>query len=209
MRPSPSSLSSHLLSPFALLPLLLIMAFAAGCSKPYQRMELFTESEYAPYDRPGTAKIVGQAFIRTHRGDVKYGAGEWVVLNPVTSYSKEWFEVAVLQGETMSPVDPRIGRYQQKELADGEGRFKFSRVAAGSYYIVCPIFWVTQASLYEGLGYSWGEGGVAHAMVTVGEGETAEVVVTRREDASSPAASDSALAAGTPTSTVSVGMRGR
>lgn len=202
MLPSPRSVSSHPLFPFALLPLLLSLALMAGCSKPYQRVALFVESEYAPYDRHGTAKIVGQAFIRTRRGEVKYGAGEWVVLNPVTSYSNEWFEVAVLQGEKMSPVDTRIGRYQQKVLADGEGRFKFSHVPAGRYYIVCPIFWVAEASLYEGIGYSWGEGGIAYVTVTVAEGETAEVVVTRREDAAPSAAAKTESASAAATSIV-------
>ena len=185
---------------FSLVLLPLLLALTAGCSKPYQRSALFVESEYAAYDRPGTAKIAGQAFIRTRKGDVKYGAGEWVVLNPVTSYSKEWFDVAVLSGQKMSPVDARIGRYQQKTLADGEGHFKFLHVPAGHYYIVCPVFWVAEAALYEGIGYTWGEGGVAYAMVAVGEGETAEVVVTRREDAapSMAAKTETATAAVTP-----------
>ena len=184
---------SVLLSIAALL--LPALALTTGCSKPYQRTTLFVEAEYAPYEHPGTAKIAGQAFIRTRHGDVKYGAGEWVVLNPVTSYSKEWFDVAVLEGKKMSPVDTRIGRYQQKVLADGDGHFKFSRVPAGNYYVVCPIFWVAEASLYEGLGYSWGEGGVAYAIVSVREGETVEAVVTRHEDAAPSAAAKTESAA--------------
>jgi hypothetical protein len=62
------------------------------------RLVPFNEDEYLPYAGDGDATITGQAFLKTRGGDVKYGAGNTIFMNPVTSYSTEWMDRAILGG---------------------------------------------------------------------------------------------------------------
>ena len=59
-------------------------------------------------------------------------------------------------------------------IADAEGRFKFKKLPAGEYYIVCLITW--EAPYGDIL---LPTGGSAYAQVKLGEGEHVNVVVTR------------------------------
>jgi hypothetical protein len=132
------------------------------------------DSEYEGYDQSGTSTIVGQAFLKTRGGDVKYGAGNVVNLNPVTTYSQEWFEVNIVQGFPIEPPDQRVAKYHKTVVADGNGRFKFSEIPAGDYYITCTITW--EAPSPYGPAQT---GGTAYSKVTVKHHETIETVVTR------------------------------
>lgn len=156
------------------------LALAAGCTRlPHERLESFVEAEYAPYAKPGTAQIDGQAFIKTHSGEVKFAAANWVYLTPLTSYSAEWFRVRVLNNRRIEPPDARLEKYQRRTKADGEGRFQFKNLPAGEYYLFCPIRWKDYTEIYAFIGFPWTKGGNAYGRVTVREGETAKVLVTR------------------------------
>lgn len=148
----------------------------AGCAvSPKPRLSTFNPEDYEPYVRSGTGRIVGQAFLVTRGGDVKLGAGRQVILNPVTPYSTEHYERHVLKGEPLEQPDPRVSQYSRETIADGEGRFRFDNLPAGEYYVLCWITWEVATGRYS----TYQTGGIAHAKVTVREGETAEVVVTR------------------------------
>lgn len=144
-------------------------------SPPYQRMRTFEVSEYEPYAAKGTATISGQAFLKTQGGDVKYGAGETVILNPVTTYSKEWWSVSVERGRNMSEPDSRTASYSRTTTADGEGRFKFEGLPAGEFYVACSVTWQYVA----GTRYAYRKttGGMVGAQVTVGAGEHKDVIL--------------------------------
>lgn len=66
---------------------------ASIAAKPIPRV-LFQESEYLALPKTGTATIIGQAFLKTRGGDVKTAAGNEILLNPVTSYSLQWYEMS-------------------------------------------------------------------------------------------------------------------
>jgi hypothetical protein len=153
------------------------LMWVSGCATPPQpvkRAAQFIESEYAPYGLPGTSTITGQAFLKTRGGDVKFGAGNIVALNPVTSYSTEWYEKYVIQGLPISHADPRADKYLWKTIADGNGNFHFSNLPAGDYYLMCSIRWEVPSEY--GLVPS---GGIAHARVTVAPNKEVKVVLTR------------------------------
>lgn len=150
----------------------LAATLVAGCAtKPLPRLAKYDPTEYSSFSGQGTGVIEGQAFLVTLGGDVKYGAGREVWLNPVTTYSTEWYERGVLKYESLeaAPAEvppPRIA------VADGEGRFRFDRLPAGEYYLACHIDWaISQYSM---------TGGIAHAKVKVEDGKVTQAVVTRR-----------------------------
>lgn len=148
----------------------LACAMLAGCNAPKDRLATFDPAEYEPYAKSGSGVLAGQAFVRTRGGDVKYGAGREIVLNPVTNYSSEWYERGVKNYETLKDADPACPK-GRTTIADAEGRFRFDGLPAGEYYVACWIFWDMNQ-------YSQ-TGGVAHAKVKVQSGQTTNVIVTR------------------------------
>lgn len=144
---------------------------AVGCG-PAARQATFNEAEYLPYGHPGSASIAGQAFLKTRSGDVKYGAGNDVYLNPVTSYSTEWWNRSVVRGEKLEPPDDRAGRYLKTVIADGEGRFEFKNLPPGDYYVFCPVYWEVPAGYVSSI-----TGGNTGVKVSLKSGERANVIL--------------------------------
>jgi hypothetical protein len=145
-----------------------------GCAIPLvERKAKFIESEYAPYAGEGTATLCGQAVVQTRRGEFKYGAGNEAYLNPVTSYSTEWYRVSVIGGRSLTKADPKALAYNRATRADGNGRFCFENIPSGDYYLACPVVWAYGANSAKIVA-------MAYAQVTVKEGETVNAVLTRR-----------------------------
>ena len=121
------------------------IVLTSGCAlntpAPAPRQAQFIEGEYAPYANRGSSSIAGQVFLRTRGGEVRYGAGSDVYVNPVTSYSTEWWSRAVVGGRQLQAADPRTGPYQHTARADGEGRFLITGLSAGEYYVVSSVYW--------------------------------------------------------------------
>lgn len=135
----------------------------------------FPVEEYAQLSREGTGTVIGQAFLRTMGGEVRYGAGSEVMLNPVTSYSTFWYEQDYsLGGRRLAPPDPRLEDYILTTQADGDGRFAFRNVPPGDYYAVSRVDWHVARSY--GLTQ---EGGWIARRITVKDDETTEVMLTR------------------------------
>lgn len=146
----------------------------SGCAR--ERQAEFRESEFAQYATKGTAKITGQAFSKTMGGEVRYAAGNEVILRPSNSYFDEWFEVEIVGQHRLKPEeDPRAATYTRKTQADGEGRFEFEGLPPGTYHLACYLIWYVP----NGRGGLDPTGGWTHATVTIGNGETKKVVVTR------------------------------
>lgn len=160
----------------------LLFCLLAGCISPQTPQiqpltAAFTEAEYAPYLKPGTGRIAGQAFLKTVGGDVKYGAGDDVYLNPVTSLNTEWFAKGVLAGKPVGRTRPdqiKSSTYERHAVADAEGRFEFENLPSGNYYLTCKITWGVPD---EGIIQT--TGGVAYAKITVRNGQTTKAIVTR------------------------------
>jgi len=154
-----------------ILTLTLVLAacsFSRGRSKKPKPQ--FVAAEYAPYATAGTSAVVGQAFLKTRGGDVKYGAGNKVTLTPVTSYSTPYFESG--SAKLVSPSDPNVEEYTWSTIGDGEGRFVFEGLPPGEYYVACWITWLVPYG--KGTRTS---GGVARRRITVGPDEVLENVI--------------------------------
>jgi hypothetical protein len=128
---------------YRLTPLLALVGVAACASNsppaPAPRRAAFIEAEYQPYLNPGTGVVSGQVLLHTLAGEARYGAGREVYLNPVTSYSSEWWTQSVIGGHELEDGDERARRYERLEIADREGRFAFKELPAGEYYLLSLV----------------------------------------------------------------------
>lgn len=136
----------------------------------------FPENEYKQLQKEGTATIKGQAFLKTRGGDVKVAAGEEILLNPVTSYSNQWYEESYLKKNPMVPGDPRQMEYVRKKIADGSGRFEFKNIPAGEYYVTGKVTWESPTG---NKGALQTQGGMISKKVEVTDREEVEVMLTR------------------------------
>lgn len=135
----------------------------------------FPEAEYAALPKVGTGKVTGQAFLRTRGGDVKYGAGSEVFLNPVTSYSNFWYEQQMQLGQPLSAPDPRLNEYVRTQQADGMGNFSFENVPPGDYYVSTKVTWEVPAGYYS----SSIQGGWIAEKIKVTNDQATKVMLTR------------------------------
>lgn len=152
------------------LSLVLIVA-CAGCK--VQRIE-FPVHEYADLETEGTATVAGQMFMRTQGGEVKTAAGFEVFLNPVTSYSQQWWDVSYKGGRKLSPADPRYLVSIRAAVADSDGRFKFTNVANGEYFLSGVVIWQADRRWLS-------QGGPIAKVISVLDDKDLEVVVANCE----------------------------
>ncbi len=96
----------------------------------------FPENEYKSLATTGSATVKGKIFITTAGGNRVYGKNTRLYLNPVTSYSTQWFNESYLGGAKMSKVDPRLFNYLKFTTSDSNGNFEFLNVPSGSYYLI-------------------------------------------------------------------------
>ena len=103
-----------------------------------QRMP-FPEAEYASLPRTGNATVNGYIYAITPSGKKVYAKQTRLYLNPVTSYSTQWYKESYLGGAKMSKVDPRLFNYLKFTTSDNNGKFEFLNVPSGSYYLIGVI----------------------------------------------------------------------
>jgi hypothetical protein len=151
--------------------LLCLILLGCGARLRYHTLSL-NENDFLPYQAKGNSKIVGQAFLKTRGGDVKYGAGNDVALVPFTPYIEERYK-ALIDNVFMENPDSRYYKYVRTTRADGQGNFEFNEVPKGEYLLVCNIFWEIGGS------YPQTTGGTAYTKTAVKPGETIKVVLTR------------------------------
>lgn len=120
-----------------------------GCVRQVKMTSQFNPAEASFINNKGKARIEGQLFLRRNDGVVVYGAGTEVTLIPQSTYADERI-ITLYQGNKMlrAPIltriedtDPAYLQYQRHVKANGEGRFVFDEVPAGSYYITGAVTW--------------------------------------------------------------------
>jgi len=95
--------------------ILFICLVISGCvtSAPRPHLVAFDEVDFLPYAGTGTGKIIGQAFLKTRGGDVKYGAGNEVMLVPNTPYTSEIID-AMVDNVLMEVPDRRYRNIEER-----------------------------------------------------------------------------------------------
>lgn len=139
----------------------------------------FPANEYEALNKTGNATISGQLFMKTRGGDIKYGAGSTVWLNPKTSYSDQWYSVTVsnrfqVEGfgvKKLSAADSRAAEYIIHTQADGFGNFTFNNVPSGEYYLVSGITWEAPGGSLQG--------GFVVKIISVKDDDNIRIMLTR------------------------------
>jgi hypothetical protein len=122
----------------SLLFLLTASLLLAGCAT--QRIP-FNESEYTVRPDSGDKVVSGKVFLTDQLDDTQVGGGSEVILEPLTSYSNQWFEVSYLNNRSLAAPDRRYFQYILKTKADKEGNFTFEKVAPGEYLLSSLVKW--------------------------------------------------------------------
>ncbi len=100
----------------------------------------FPENEYRQLKKNGRSTVSGRVYLNNAINDKKITKGRVkLLLNPVTSYSRQWYEQSYLGGYKLSPVDKRLNNYLRVEYSMEDGTFRFFGVPRGSYYLIGQI----------------------------------------------------------------------
>ena len=99
----------------------------------------FPVSEYNRLARTGKGTIKGTIYVTAPDGQKVVGAGTRLYLNPVTSYSNQWYNDSYIAGNKMEKADSRLFNYLRFTAADSNGAFAFYGVPSGSYYLIGTV----------------------------------------------------------------------
>lgn len=139
----------------------------------------FNAADYASLPQVGTGVVRGQVFAKTVGGDVKKGAGESVGLWPATGYFQQLYQEQVLGGKSATAVsDSRYSSYVRLKKTDGDGRFEFTEIPPGRYYVISRVTWmaVTPSSFGP---TTTQQGGQVHQVIEVRDGVATDAFLTR------------------------------
>jgi hypothetical protein len=99
----------------------------------------FPIQEYSQLSKKGRATVKGKIYLDNNYGDKIYGKNTRLYLNPVTSYSKQWYEQSYLGGYKLTKADKRLYNYLKFTTSDANGNFSFYGIASGSYYLIGSV----------------------------------------------------------------------
>lgn len=166
----------------ALLACLVTALVLSGCSSPVALHARFEPREVAWFKSRGTNTIEGMAIARSYNGTPKTCAALPVTLFPVSAYARERMLALyesdedgfnpILMGRPANFVDddPRYAAMAKTTRCDTHGRFAFTELPDGDYFLVGEVTWQDrQAGLPQG--------GYLMRRVRVSTGETKEVLL--------------------------------
>jgi len=104
-----------------------------------QRID-FPVEEYKYIKKRGRSTVSGIAYLENSYTSEKIrGQKIKLWLNPVTSYSRQWYEESHLKGYKLSKTDKRLYNYLKFTYSNSSGDFNFFGVPAGDYYLTGSI----------------------------------------------------------------------
>ena len=105
-------------------------------SEIMERMPFPTE-EYKYVKKRGSSTVSGRVYLENSYNSQKIpGVKLKLWLNPVTSYSRQWYQESYLGGYRLSKTDKRLYNYLKFTYSKNDGKFHFYGVPRGDYYLV-------------------------------------------------------------------------
>lgn len=98
----------------------------------------FPMDEYKALNRTGKGRIKGSIYVKKAYKKI-FGKYTRLYLNPITSYSKQWYTEGYISGYKMEKADKRLFNYLRFTASDNEGKFTFHGVPNGSYYLIGTV----------------------------------------------------------------------
>ncbi len=138
----------------------------------------------------GKNTIVGSSFLTTIGGDIKKCSGRIVMLIPATKYAEKRMNALYAQNgdgfyipvsvkhqfKSVKETDEsNYLKFMRKTVCDVDGKFEFEKVGDGSFFVVSSVVWGVDGR--NGIINYYGGGMMLP--VTVKNGETKKIVVTR------------------------------
>ena len=144
----------------ALLPLLIVIN--AGCvtlQTPPTPVEVqgFDAAEVSYIHDVGTNRIEGNAFLRQKGGGVVTCAGEAVRLVPLGQFAKRYYRIRYIEkkGAALDVWDaPAFNEHMRTTRCESDGRFLFTGVAPGDYFIETTVYWHVHSAQGGDVGYA-------------------------------------------------------
>jgi len=100
----------------------------------------FPADEYRQLRKIGQNTVHGKVYLANSINDEKVlGRKIELFLNPITSYSKQWYNQSYLGGYKLTPPDKRLFNYLKSTKSDENGEFSFFGVPKGEYYLIGRI----------------------------------------------------------------------
>ena len=99
----------------------------------------FPVSEYSHLAHTGKGTVKGKIYLKDAYGRAIPGKLTRLYLNPITSYSKQWYNESYLGGYKMEKADKRLFNYLRFTASDSEGKFAFYGVPRGEYYLIGTV----------------------------------------------------------------------
>ncbi|NKQ41362.1 MAG: carboxypeptidase regulatory-like domain-containing protein [Sulfurovum sp.] len=96
----------------------------------------FPESEYRRLAKTGSGTVKGMIYLSDAYGKKIYGKQTRLYLNPVTSYSRQWYTESYIGGYKMAKADKKLFNYLRFTTSNTQGKFAFYGVPNGSYYVI-------------------------------------------------------------------------
>ena len=127
----------------------------------------FPEEEYRHIKKRGSSTVRGKVYLENVHSSQKIVKGKvklW--LNPVTSYSRQWYEESYLGHYKLSKTDKRLYNYLKFTYSNDNGSFDFYGVPRGDYYLTATI------RCGEECGFAQSKSTLLVKEVTVGGGTT-------------------------------------
>jgi len=128
------------------LPLLFAISLVAGCVSGPKLESVFDPGEAEAINQSGFGAVNGQAFLKRSDGSVVYAAGSEVYLIPRSTYADAHMNY-LFQGRKFNntveqpSTEPAYLSMTKRTKADADGRFTFSLLADGNYYLLTRITW--------------------------------------------------------------------
>ena len=100
----------------------------------------FPVEEYRHLRKKGRSTVSGKVYL-TNRlaGEEIKKAKIKLWLNPVTSYSRQWYNEVYLGGNKLTKIDKRLFNYLKFTYSSSDGSFNFFGVPTGEYYLTATI----------------------------------------------------------------------